>query len=159
MNGDTIQIDVPKRELVAAFLEKVARLDRAGDIPLTDMQARAALLPSVGAEMEGGIYAGLTIHIGMPHALVLLPGDEELPWAKAVEWAAKQGGAQSSSLPSRIDGLVLFQNLKREFKEEYYWTSETHAGNADYAWIQDFDDGYQGYYRKSSSAVAEPSAE
>src|SRR5688572_13285667 len=70
-----------------------------------------ASLPAIGAKMESGIYAGLSIENERPVALVLLPGDEKLTWHDAVTWAEKQGGA----LPSRIDQLVLFKNLKGEF--------------------------------------------
>ena len=102
--------------------------------------------PTIGAAYEGGIFAGITVHNDVPMALVLLPGEEKLSWSKAGEWTKDKGG----TLPSRFDGLVLFKNLKSEFKEEWYWTSEEYAGNADYAWIQGFGSGVQVSYRKSS---------
>ena len=80
-------------------------------------------------------------------ALVLLPGDEEKPWADALAWAAEQGGV----LPSRHDMLVLFRNLRAKFERDWYWTSEEVAGDAAYAWFQDFYGGYQGSTRKSDS--------
>lgn len=109
-----------------------------------------ANLPSIGAEYEGGIFAGLSIENEQPVALVLLPGDESLTWSDAVAWAEKQGGA----LPSRIDQLVLFKNLKGEFQEAWYWSGEQFAGNSGYAWGQDFGYGLQGITRKGGSCRA-----
>ena len=144
MNSETIQIDVPKALLAAALLEKIARQDLpAVQVELVAPAQRA--LPAIGAAFEGGLYAGLTLHEGRPHALVLLPGDESKDWKAAGAWAAEQGGI----LPSRIDLLVLWQNLPKEFREEYYWSSETYARYADYAWNQSFDYGYQVDVRKS----------
>ena len=94
---------------------------------------------SIGEAYQGGIYAGMSLHEGLPVELVLLPGDEELKWEDAKAWAEKQGG----SLPSRIDQLVLLQNLKSEFKERAYWSSEHYAGDSAYAWYQTFSYGYQ----------------
>jgi len=94
--------------------------------------ARSALgsLPEIGAPLENGIYAGLSLHAEQPFALVLLPGElDSAKWNDAVAWAEKQGGA----LPSRIDQLVLFKNLKSEFKEAYYWSVEEYAPVPDYA--------------------------
>lgn len=102
-------------------------------------------LPAIGAAFEGGIFAGITLHNDQRAALVLLPGDEEKNHANAVAWAAEQGGV----LPSRIDGIVLFKNLRGEFKRDWYWTSEEVAGDADCAWIQLFSYGGQSGGRKS----------
>lgn len=112
---------------------------------ITEQQAvaaapvRAGTLPAIGSTYGGGIYAGLSVDGEQPVALVLLPDEESLPWNDAVAWAEKQGGA----LPSRIDQLVLFKNLKAEFKEAWYWSGEQYAGCSVYAWYQYFGDGYQ----------------
>ncbi len=95
--------------------------------------------PAIGDAYEGGIYAGLTLLDNRVKALVLLPGDEELKWKDAIAWAENQGCV----LPSRIDQLVLFQNLKDQFKEQAYWSGEQHAADSGYAWYQNFDTGYQ----------------
>jgi hypothetical protein len=102
--------------------------------------------PAIGAAYQGGIYAGLTVHDNAPAELILLSGDEELNWQDALAWAEKQGG----TLPSRIDQLVLFKNLKSEFQEAYYWSSEQSAHNDAFAWIQSFTYGYQSYFHKSN---------
>lgn len=101
----------------------------------------------IPALAKGEIYAGLTLQAGVPVALVLLPGDAgALKWEQAKAWAKDQGG----ELPSRIDALVLIQNLKSEFREEWYWTGEEYARGADYAWSQSFYGGVQSSDHKSS---------
>ncbi|MDO8595672.1 MAG: hypothetical protein Q7R45_03515 [Sulfuricaulis sp.] len=126
--------------LAAALLERVKNSAAA---PITARRA----LPSIGADFEGGIYAGLSIADNAPMALVLLPGDKKLTWNEAVTWAEKQGGV----LPSRFDQLVLFKNLKTQFQETWYWSGEQSASNAAFAWFQLFGNGGQSYLRKSSS--------
>jgi len=101
--------------------------------------------PQIGSALDGGIFAGLTLDDGRPARLILLPGDEELNWKDAKAWAAKQDGM----LPSRIDALVLWQNLKKEFKDTWYWTSAPFAGADDSTWVQSFDYGSQSYYLNS----------
>jgi hypothetical protein len=102
-------------------------------------------LPSLGATFKDGIYAGLTIYAGQPEALVLLPGDEKWNWKDGTEWAKQRGGV----LPSRLDAMILYQNLKGEFdKDSYYWTSEEYAGYADFAWFAGFSYGSQFYGHK-----------
>lgn len=147
MNIDTVQINVPRSLLVAAFLEKMARAGqpRAASFAFQSAFDEVRLEPKVGAAFEGGIFAGYTLDGLTTMALVLLPGDEAKPWTEASEWAAAQGG----SLPTRIDALVLWQNLPAEFKKEWYWTREEGTGNADFAWIQSFNYGDQGGTHKS----------
>ncbi|HXC40665.1 MAG TPA: hypothetical protein VN667_17140 [Burkholderiales bacterium] len=98
-----------------------------------------------------GIYAGITLHIEQPMALVLLDGESEsLSYAEACEWAKGLGG----ELPSRVDALLLYKRLKDEFKEAAYWTNEVYAADADYAWGQDFGYGDQNFWRKSTKLRA-----
>lgn len=107
-------------------------------------------LPDIGAQWEGGIYAGLTIHDNQPMALVLLPGDESLNWKDAQAWAEKQGGV----LPSRIDQIVLWKNVKDQFKGEWYWSGEQYAPDGVCAWYQYFYYGYQHCTHKSGNCRA-----
>lgn len=141
----SVLVDVPMHVLVNAFLDKM----RGTYSGVRELPASAIVddcLPDIGmstlnAGMSGpdGMYAGKTLHDNQFHALILLPGDEEMPWEKAVAWAKERGG----ELPTRMDMLVLWQNLPKEFKETYYWTSETNARNGDSAWFQSFGDGFQ----------------
>jgi hypothetical protein len=116
--------------------------------------ALANSLPKIGSAWNDGVYAGLSLENEKPVALVLLPGDlDEAPWADAVSWAEKQGGV----LPSRIDQLVLFQNLKGKFEAKLYWSGTPYAGDESYAWYQYFGYGYQNchhkYYKLRARAV------
>jgi hypothetical protein len=91
-----------------------------------------------------GTYIGMTITDDKPAKLYLLPGTFKGPWAKAGEWAKKQGG----TLPSRIDGLVLFERGRAKFERDWYWTDTQCAGYDAYAWCQSFNDGFQNGNRK-----------
>jgi hypothetical protein len=108
--------------------------------PAKTKAARCATF-KIPAIKKGEIYAGITLHEGKPMHLVLLPGDEKKNWKDAAAWAKAQGG----ELPNRHDALVLFENKKTRGKHEatWYWTSQTYASNADYAWYQDFGYGSQ----------------
>lgn len=107
----------------------------------TETASAAIALPAIGAAFSGGIFAGITLHDDKPHALVLLPDDGEvMEWPDALEFAAKADGV----LPSRIDMIVLFKNLRVQFKKDWYWTSEEHPVHADCAFIQGFGGGGQG---------------
>jgi hypothetical protein len=59
-------------------------------------------------------------------------------------WLSDAGG----TLPSRIDQLVLFQNLKAKFQETYYWSCEEYRSDVSYAWVQHFGGGNQVNDRK-----------
>lgn len=107
--------------------------------PGIDVDAALAKLPQIGAVLESGIYAGLTIHDNAPCGLILLHDDEKLTWNGAVEWAKKQRG----ELPTRFDLLVLYKHLKHEFQQDWYWSAEQSAGGVAYAWFQSFGYGYQ----------------
>lgn len=98
----------------------------------------------IGARYQGGILAGMTLDLERPARLILLPEEFNGAWKDAAAWAEKQGGV----LPSRIDQLVLFKNLKGEFKDAYYWSGEEYAPDPGYAWLQVFSDGSQDYYHK-----------
>lgn len=75
-------------------------------------------------------------------------------WAKALEI----GGHKDWYLPSRLESLVLFGELRDlpAFKPdaengiptEWHWTSTQYASNPSYAWSQSFLNGGQGGYRK-----------
>jgi len=136
-----LQLVVPTGRLADEVIRRLLNGDVAA--PTADV-APFKGLPAIGADYQGGIYAGLSLHENRPVALVLLPGDEELAWDAAHSWAEKQGG----TLPSRIDQLVLFQNLKTKFKEAAYWSCAPCAGYASSAWYQHFLIGYQDSYPK-----------
>jgi hypothetical protein len=111
-----------------------------------------ASLPAIGADLEGGAFAGLTTKPDGTHcAVVLLPGaGTELTWTKAKAWAKKQGG----ELPSRPVAALLFANVKASLQPRWHWTSQEF--DASYAWLCHFGYGLQNDSHKSyeGSAVA-----
>lgn len=150
MNEPFEMVSVPAASLLAgvsaeslarALLVKITQNNGHKLAPAAERES----LPPIGTECDGAIYAGLSIADNSPIALWLLPGDENLPWKDAVAWAEKQGGV----LPSRIDQLVLFKNLNDHFQPEWYWSGAQYAGFADYAWVQNFDDGTQRFSHES----------
>lgn len=102
---------------------------------------------------EGEHYAGIILGKdgAADHHLILLPGEAiDIKWQAAKEWAAEQGG----ELPTRREQSLLFANLKEQFKPRWHWSCEEHPDNAHYAFVQDFDDGRQGYDRKDTEYCA-----
>jgi len=82
---------------------------------------------------------------------ILLPGESKCAsWSNQVAWAASIGGY----LPDRCEQSMLFKFMKDEFKEEAYWSCETHANSAGWAWFQNFNVGNQGITSKSSELRA-----
>lgn len=102
-------------------------------------------LPALGADLDGGTFAGIiTKRDGTHCAVILLPNKaHELTWKKAMNWAEKEGG----ELPSRPVAALLFANVKDRLEPSWHWTSEQY--DASYAWNCYFDDGYQNFNRKS----------
>ena len=97
----------------------------------------------------GEEYAGLILGKdgAMDHHLILLPGQaNDVNWATAMAWAKTVGG----EMPTRCEQSLLFANLKDHFEPRWYWSSETHASDSAYAWLQDFDNGYQDGSRKGN---------
>jgi hypothetical protein len=107
------------------------------------MTTHGIFLPEANIEMaRGEEYAGMIVGKDgeASYHLILLPGEaESVNWQQAQEFAKEAGG----SLPTRREQSLLFANLKEQFKEAWYWSSEQHASNSDYAWYQYFSDGNQ----------------
>ncbi|WP_176461093.1 DUF1566 domain-containing protein [Janthinobacterium sp. PC23-8] len=109
----------------------------------TTAAALATIPAAIGAAFAGGIYAGIMRGVdGAPDEhLVLLPGAaEDVTWEAADEWAKAEGG----ELPTRREQRLLFINLKDQFEEDWYWSSEQ-AGPS-HAWGQNFFNGGQFNY-------------
>jgi hypothetical protein len=131
---------------LSAVLRIGAPLPAGGEEALAFGSAalRTGIFPVIGSKVGDDVYAGMTLDGETPVPLFLLPGEFSGTWEDAKKWAAAQGG----ELPSRIDQLVLFKNLKKEFKSEWYWSGEQHATHSGYAWMQYFDDGSQNYFHQ-----------
>jgi hypothetical protein len=81
--------------------------------------------------------------------LVLLPDiAADINWNDAVKWAKKLNSKHETSLPNRREQSLLFANLKDDFEERAYWSSEQHASYSDSAWSQHFYNGGQSYWHK-----------
>jgi len=123
---------------------------------MTTNQAQIAIefpsLPSIGTDLHGGTFAGITTtKDGQHQAVVLLPETAtKLTWKKAMNWAAKQ----DAELPSRPVASLLFANVKNKLPSGWHWTNEEDA--ASYAWFCTFGDGLIFDFHKSfeGSAVA-----
>lgn len=146
-------VAVPEELAVLAYLEKMIDGDRA--ITLSVQGAEPAfvhfqpsrILPAIGADFEGGKFAGLSIFENQPVLLVKLSVQiEEANHKRYKEWCEQQGGVPMT----RFDGLVLFTNLRGDFKQEAYWTADDYAGDPAYAWCQSFGGGIQSWLRKGS---------
>ena len=110
-----------------------------------------ALLVLPEAQIEigpGERYAGAILDDdgSIAHHVVLLLGEREsINHGDAVSWAAEVGGA----LPTRREQSLLYANLKGAFAAAWYWSCETHETNGEFAWFQNFLDGYQNDFHKS----------
>jgi len=89
---------------------------------------------------EGERYIGAIVSAeGIVTQIILLPGTTKADWPAAKNWAASLGG----DLPTRVEQALLFATAQEEFEPTYYWSNEQHASYSDYAWYQNFDNGYQ----------------
>jgi len=87
--------------------------------------------------------------------LILLPDTAaDINWNDAVKWAKKLNSKHESSLPNRREQSLLFANLKDDFEERAYWSSDQHASSSDCAWYQSFGSGYQNYWTKDDQFQA-----
>lgn len=74
--------------------------------PTTPLASTAfAQLPTIGGDLDGGIFFGITTRKDGVHcAAILLPDQsEKLTWKKAMNWAKKLG----AELPSRPVAALL----------------------------------------------------
>ena len=122
----------------------------------TQATAREAIhIPEQTIELDPGEhYAGIITGQGgeAPYHLILMAAKptDDLNFEAAGTWAKQVGG----SLPSRREQALLYANLKDQFDEAWYWSSEPHAADADYAWYQDFYDGNQNSNGKAAELRA-----
>ena len=131
----------------------LADLMRKGTSAPAAPASSALTPPAIGKPWQGGLYAGVSLmDDGRPCHLILANTERTLllNWAGAQAWADELTVEDHNdwTLPNRHDGLVLFKNLKGEFSENWHWTSEQHAQDSGYAWVQTFYYGYQLSSRK-----------
>jgi hypothetical protein len=105
----------------------------------------------VGQEFkgEGGIFAGVVRGRdgGPDYYLIVGPelSKDGQDWNEAMAAAkkVKADGKNDFSLPYRNEQSIMFGNVPELFEKRWYWSCEQHAGDSDYAWLQDFDYGDQ----------------
>lgn len=119
-------------------------------------------LPALGAALANGLFVGLTTNPeGLHQAVVLLPArpDKRLNWGDAKTWAESVGGV----LPSRPEFAMAFANVRKDIATEgWFWTRDDvidpdepdSEDYASYAWYQDFSNGDQYSFLKSSEGRA-----
>ena len=106
---------------------------------LAKRRAVAPKKPVLPKLAKGEVYVGITLHDDKLHHLILLPGSTKAGWHAAGDWAKAQGGV----LPSRHDGLVLFEHAREHFERDAYWLDSQRADDPSYAWCQNFGWGSQ----------------
>lgn len=86
-------------------------------------------LPAIGADLDGGEFAGITTKPdGKHYAVTKLPGyGSEVNHGSALAYAEEQGG----ELPTKAVAALLVANLKAE--RGWYWMQDEY--DASYAWI------------------------
>lgn len=98
---------------------------------------------------RGGKFRGIVRGETGQRDYLLIEHVDELPigdWKSSIEAAAgvEVDGHKDFSLPNRAESALLYANAKDEHEDDdWYWTSEQHAELSDWAWLQDFNDGYQ----------------
>jgi hypothetical protein len=144
--GDAL-VTVPGEAAALAYLEQL--IDQRRPLPLSlrgsaerldELRTRAAV--RIGETGLYGTYAGIARRDdqGGDHILeVIEVSTKEMTWEEAKKWTEAAGGI----LPTRKHAALLFANVPELFLERYYWTSEPHAEDGEYAWIQRFGDGRQ----------------
>ena len=113
-----------------------------------------------GTAFAGGLYVARYFDGVTPRALIVAPREDgefsDIAHADALKKAkaAKIGGSKDWKVPTRLQGLLLWQNRKalpkaEAFAEEWYWLLEQHESDSDSAWYQSFYWGYQDDVHKS----------
>ena len=119
-----------------------------------ETQETEYVFPETQIQLKAGErYAGLILGKDglQSYHLILIEGQkEQVNWQDAIKWANEVGG----ELPTRREQALLYANLKEEFEDSWYWSSEQHASTSDYAWCQNFDYGLQDNDYKDSELRA-----
>ena len=129
----TLEAIEAEHSRLATLIEEFRKQPRA-----TEYHVAAVTIPLAAGERFAG--AILNDDGSLSHYLILLPGQtEDVSWKDALAWATEHGG----ELPTRREQSLLFTNLKDEFDDEWYWSSEPHEEDSGWAWCQYFLSGFQ----------------
>lgn len=112
-------------------------------------------VPAIGARWQGGIYAGVArgVNGANDHYLIVADTDRaSVNWKDAKAWAAglEIDGNRDFTLPTCKEQALLFANAADLFEPAWYWSSEQHASDASYAWVQLFGYGNQDFSHQSN---------
>jgi hypothetical protein len=90
---------------------------------------------------EGEIHIGTFIKPdGSGHHTILLPGDyDDATWKEHMERAAAEG----ADLPNRAELVTMYEHFPEQFQKTWYWSNTTDRDGDQWAWYQDFYNGYQ----------------
>lgn len=161
MSIDTVTLNVagavvtlPAETLTKLWLDQVRQTSLVAAQPAIEAVRIGAQWRS-----EGGIYVGVARgREGKPdyHLVVAELEQESIAWQAAMDWAKglTVDGHRDFTLPTRSEQALLFANTKDIFAEAAYWSSETYADAAGYAWCQGFITGYQTYGHKNDALRA-----
>lgn len=145
------RMTVHGESLARDFLSKWAAGADGGKKPAKS----ASALPAIGQpwEGQGGIFAGIVRgEEGQPDYCLIVHQEQKAPgpWQAAMDWAAglTADGHSGFVLPNRREQAILYGNVSELFEKAWYWSGVTHASHPSYAWMQGFDDGYQGLNHK-----------
>lgn len=73
--------------------------------------------------------------------------DIPMTWDDAIHWVEDNG----MELPNRAVATILFDHFSNYFRPGWYWTNqESKTDPTDYAWVQGFISGTQGYSTKTT---------
>jgi len=127
----------------------------AGVMPAhEDQPAYYLIVPNAseaGAELSWGpndTVHGLSACDGKANTALLIKADDDHPAAEFCD-SLEIDGFNDFYLPSRREASLMAATVPLLFETGYHWTSTQNSAN--YAIIQDFDDGIQGNDRKSVS--------
>jgi len=115
------------------------------------------LLASIGAELQGGIYAGPYIEDGHVHHLIVAREDlGTQEWEVASQHAKEYegGGFEDWRLPTKNEGMACLAAVAGLFQKSYYWTSTPYGSF--YAWAVNFEDGNVGLWRRNNEFRVRP---
>lgn len=129
----------------------IAALDIAGasrGAPLSE-KASSSNAPGIGEKWPGlpATYAGISLSKDASHLVHLIVWDEApeegMTYADAVEAAEKINPTMESHLPTRHQGIHLYERLQHLFNQDYWhWLLDKNKSEKT-AFLQSFDDGVQ----------------
>lgn len=152
LNG--INVTVPDAEVSRILLERL-------QAPAVAASASSSVTPPRVGEYwpgQGGVFVGIKRDEAGGRDYYLIDGrdlddashDEQLAAAKA----ATDEGFTDWDLPTRKEQRLQFANVADKYQQASYWSKEQHASRSNDAWDQNFGNGDQSNWSKSSKLRA-----